>query len=370
MVPFIELKTQSDKLKKDIQDKMARIFETTAFVGGPYVSEFEQSFAAFQQAAHCVGIANGTDALFAALKVLEIGAEHEVIIPANTFIATAEAVSLCGARPVFVDPDPTDFTMDPHNLARAITPRTRAIIPVHLYGQPAHMPEIARIAEAHGITIIEDAAQAQGARLDNKPVGSWGLITCYSFYPSKNLGAFGDAGAATTHDPQIADLLRAFINHGQTEKNIHAFVGTNSKLNAMQAAVLTSKLPHLPRWNEQRRAKAALYNRLFAESGLTDRIQTPEARPGVEHVYHLYVIRTRERDALREFLAEKGIGTAIHYPRALPFTEAYKSPEFTPERFPVSYELQETILSLPMYPELTDDQVREVVDACAEFYGK
>jgi len=360
-VPFVDLKRQDAAIRDEIEAAMRRVIDDAAFIQGPYVERFEHAFAGFLGARHVVGVANGTDALLLALKALGIGAGDEVIIPANTFIATAEAAMHLGARPVLVDADPRTYNIAVDRIEGALTPRTKAIIPVHLYGQPADMGPILELAARYGVFVVEDAAQAQGAEYHGRRAGTLGHVACFSFYPAKNLGAYGDAGAVVTGDDRVASAVRRLGNHGGIEKYRHDLPGYNSRLDALQAAVLTVKLGQLDRWNQMRRDSARSYDRVLgSRSGVT----LPEVQDGVRHVYHLYVVRVpqRTRDGLRAHLSAQGIQTGIHYPNPLHLTPAMSDLGYRRGAFPVAEQCAETVLSLPMYPGLEPGQIEFVAE--------
>jgi len=366
-VPFLDLKAQHHQIYNDIDDKATDIIVNTAFILGKHVEEFEQNFAEICGANHCIGVGNGTDALLIALKCMGIGQGDEIIVPANTFIATSEAVTMVGARVVFIDCDPDTYNIDVNLIESRITSRTKAIIPVHLYGQPANMPAIYRIAKKHGLKIIQDCAQAHGAEIDGKSLASFGDVLCFSFYPGKNLGAYGDAGAIVPNDEEVATRARMFSNHGRISKYDHEFEGINSRMDEIQGAVLNVKLKYLPEWTKKRQEAATLYDELLYNVG---DIVTPYCSSNVKHVYHLYVIRSKNRDALRGHLEDRGIATSIHYPTALPFLKAYNYLEHKPEDFPVAYKYQNEILSLPMYPELSHESICFISDEVQNFWKK
>lgn len=357
-VPFADLGLQYQSIKTEIDAAMAGVIETSSFIGGRPVSGFEQAFAAFLGMGHCVGCGNGTDAIELALRALGIGSGDEVITAANSFIASSEAITNAGASVVFVDCDPVTYCMDLDRLRAAITPRTKAILPVHLYGRPAPMPAIMDLARSHGLKVVEDCAQAHGASLDGRMVGSFGHVGCFSFYPGKNLGAYGDAGAMVTNDGDLANRMRMWANHGRQSKYDHEFEGVNSRLDGLQAAVLEVKLRHLAAWTEGRRRAAALYAQGLADAGL----DLPGDPEGGRHVYHLYVVRVAERDRVQQTLAEAGIASGVHYPKALPNLTAYGRLGHAPGDFPVSSRYQDEVLSLPMFPEITAEQVAWVCD--------
>ncbi|MBX7171836.1 MAG: DegT/DnrJ/EryC1/StrS family aminotransferase [Pyrinomonadaceae bacterium] len=333
-----------------------KVLSETAFISGKYAKEFEESFAKYIGANHCVAVANGTDALEIGLQAIGVGAGDEVLVPANTFFATAEAVSNIGAKPVFVDIDENYYNIDSAKIEEKITPKTKAIIPVHLYGLPAEMDEIMAIAKKHNLKVLEDCAQAHGATYKGKTVGTFGDVATFSFYPSKNLGAFGDAGAIVSNSKDVADKARLIANHGQPEKYKHNLVGRNSRMDGIQAAVLSIKLPHLEIWLEARRKHAETYNKLLADSGLIVPIAPEHSR----HTYHLYVVQVPNREKVMAKLAEDGIDSGLHYPIALPFLEAYADFGHQPSDFPVAHSQMDKILSLPMYAELTDEMIETV----------
>lgn len=357
-VSLVDLYRQYQSIKTEVDFAIERVIKDSAFIKGKYVESFERAFAEFIGTEHCVGVANGTDAIFVALRCLGIGLGDEVIVPANSFIATSEAVTLAGAVPIFVDCDEY-YNIDPKKIEAAITPKTKAIIPVHLYGQPAAMDEILEISKRHNLLVVEDAAQAHGAEYKGKKVGTFGICATFSFYPGKNLGAYGDGGAIVTNDDVLAEKMRMFANHGRKDKYDHKFEGVNSRLDGIQAAILDVKLRHLDDWTEKRRAAAKIY-----DEGLKDIVTTPKALlSGASHVYHLYVIQVSERDKVKRLLAEQGIETGIHYPISLPFLEAYRHFGHKPEDFPMAAAFAERILSLPLYENLTVEDQRCVMEA-------
>ena len=365
-VPFLDLKAQYRVLEPEIQRAVASVLESAQFVGGPFVDNFEQEFAAYIGARYAVGVSSGTSALELALKVAGIGPGDEVLVPANTFFATAESVSNVGAKPVFTDVDAACFHLDVNSAERMITSRTRAIIPVHLYGRVMDLRRVAEFAAAYRLRIIEDAAQAHGSTYDGAKVGASGRLTCFSFYPGKNLGAFGDAGAVTTNDPDEAYKLRLLRDHGSPAKYQHSVIGTNARLDSMQAAILSIKLRHLDRWNDLRRQHAARIASALADSPVIP----PEIPIDGEHVFHLFVIRTPQRNALRDHLRANGIGSGIHYPIPLHLTEAYQQLGYPGKNsLPVAEQLAEEILSLPIYAELTDEQIEYMVNTIVNFAG-
>ena len=361
-VKFVDLSAQHKTLETEIKEVFNRVLANCSFVLGPEVEKFEKAFASYCGAGHCVAVSNGTAALQLVLQGLGVGPGDEVITVAHTFIATAEAINAAGARPVFVDIDPVSYTMDSTKLEVAITPRTKAIIPVHLYGQPADMDAINAIAARHNIPVIEDSCQAHGARFKGRPAGSLGHAGCFSFYPSKNLGACGEGGAVTTNDPELAKKVRMLRDHGSVKKYEHDFPAYNLRLEGLQGGVLAVKLPHLDRWNEKRRALAKRYGELFAGS----KVVTPRQMPYAEHVYHLYVVLVEDREALRKALSEQGIENGLHYPIPLHLQKAYAHLGYKKGDFPVSEHVAANHVSLPMYAELPLEHVEHVAKAVRE----
>ena len=359
-VPFIDLKAQQAEIMEEVGPEVLSILADAAFIGGPHVDAFEREYAEYVGSRHCVGVGNGTDALELALRATGVSRGDEVIIPVNTFIATAEAASRIGAVPVFVDVDPDYLLIDPAAVEAAVTPRTRAIVPVHLYGQTAPMEILTPIAERHGVVIVEDAAQSQGSSSCAGRAGALGHVGATSFYPGKNLGAAGDAGAVLTDDPAIADFVRNLGTHGSSVKYVHDRVGMNSRLDAVQALVLRAKLRHLDGWNAARRAAAARYAEMLAD---VPDVRVPSIRPGNEDVWHLYVVQVDERDRVLAELAARGIGAAIHYPTSLHLTAAYAHLGYRQGEFPVAEAAAGRILSLPIFPHLTADQQQVVSDS-------
>lgn len=364
-VPFVDLKAQYHSIKSEIDSAVGAVIAQSAFVGGTFVKEFEEAFARYCGVGHCVGVANGTDAIAVALKTLGVEPGDEVITAANTFIATSEAVTMAGARVVFVDIDPRTCNIDVARIEEKITPKTKAIIPVHLYGQPADMDPIRAIAKKHGLWVLGDAAQAHGSLYKGLPIATLADITCFSFYPGKNLGAYGDAGAIVTDNAEWAATARMVSNHGRSTKYGHEVEGVNSRLDGIQAAILNVKLGHLEAWTEARRANAYRYNALFQGS----HVVTPAELEGVRAVYHLYVVRVpaARRADLQASLKQAGIDTGIHYPIALPYLNAYRHLGHTEKEFPEALKASGEILSLPMFAELTDEQAKHVVGRLREF---
>jgi dTDP-4-amino-4,6-dideoxygalactose transaminase len=365
-VPFLDLKAHHALMIDEFDGAIREVIESSAFAGGPFVERFEEEFAAYCGSTYAIGVGNGTDALWLTLLALGIGEGDEVITVPNTFIATAEAITYCKAEPVFVDVDETTFTMDPAELKKSLTARTKAIIPVHLFGQPADLDPILEFARAHGLFVIEDAAQAHGAEYKGQKVGTMGDAGCFSFYPGKNLGAFGEAGAVVTNDAELRNKIQNLRDHGQTRKYFHTLMGWNCRMDGIQAAVLSIKLRHLEEGNTLRREHALQYDRAFA--GL-DAVVTPFEANYARHVYHVYAIRVQERDNVWRSLQEKGIGCAVHYPIPLHLQEACRNLGHTPGAFPVAENQAKEFLSLPMFPELTEDQVEYVVRCVSETVG-
>jgi dTDP-4-amino-4,6-dideoxygalactose transaminase len=363
-VPLVDLKAQYQTIKCDIDAAVARIFAQSSFILGAEVQAFEEAMAHYCNVDHAIGVSSGTAALQLSLMACDIGPGDEVITTPLTFIATAAAISHVGARPVFCDIDPQTYNLDPAAIEAAVTPRTRAILPVHLYGQPVDMDPILDIAERHGLRVIEDACQAIGATYRGHKAGSMGDLGCFSFYPSKNLGGAGDGGMVVTNDPDLAARIRLYRDHGRTDHYGHGCVGFTYRLDALQAAVLAVKLPHIDAWNGARRIHASAYNASLAACDVV----TPVEAEGCRHVYHCYVVRTAHggadaRDALLQALRAQGIGASIHYPQTVHRQPAYAGLGLGPGSFPVAEACAETVLSLPIYPELTSAQRDEVVGA-------
>src|SRR5581483_3357364 len=365
-IPLVDLHAQYETIKPEIDAAIQRTIDNTAFILGPEAKKFEEHFAAFCNVKHAIGLDSGTAALHLALLALGVGAGDEVITTTHTFIATSEAIVLTGARPVLVDIDPRTYNIDARKIEAAITPRTKAIIPVHLYGQPAEMDPIVEVAKKHNLRVIEDAAQAHGADYRGRRIGSIGDMACFSFYPGKNLGAYGDAGALVTNDDELAHKIRMLRDHGRTTKYEHEMTGFGYRLDGIQGAVLDVKLKHLPEWNAARRAHADYYTELLAN--VDDSIVTPYELPHVRAVYHLYVIRTRQRDELLQYLKDQNIEAGIHYPVPLPLQPVYKNLGYHQGAFPETEKAANEILSLPLYPELTHAQMERVVETMREFY--
>ncbi len=384
-IPLVNLKKQYDFIKEEIKAGIDEVLNSQHFIGGEVVKTFEQRFAQYTGCKHCIGVSNGTDAITVTLKALEIEPGDEVIVPANTFVATAEAVVNAGATPVFVDCHPDFYTVDVKNLGQVCNSNTKAIIPVHLYGQMTNMQEVKNFAEERNLKVIEDAAQAHGSSYNGKGPGNWGDVATYSFYPGKNLGAYGDAGAIVTNNDELAHKIRRLANHGRIAKYDHDLVGYNNRLDALQAKVLTIKLKYLDDWTFMRRKNAALYTEFLHDldgknnkdskniegdnyngNGIVLPVQDPQGK----HVYHLYVIRTKNREDIKNELQKNGIGTGIHYPIPLPRLKAFdylKTPE---DRYKIADQQAPEILSLPMYPELQIDEIKNICDVILGFVTK
>ncbi len=361
MIPFVDLKAQYQAIKSEVDIAIARVLDSACFVLGPEVEAFEAAFAEYVGATFCIGVSSGTAAIQLAVMACQIGAGDEVIVPANSFFATAEGVSTAGATPVFVDADRASYTIDVSKIERAITLRTRAIMPVHLYGQAADLDPIFQLAARYNLDVIEDAAQAHGSEYQGCRVGALGRVGCFSFYPGKNLGAYGEGGAVVTNDAEVARRVRLLRDHGSERKYQHEVIGYNFRLEAMQAAVLNVKLQFLDQWNELRRAHAARYAELLAGADL----QTPSEMPYARHVYHLYVVQHEDRAALQQHLSDAGIQTGIHYPVPIHLQPAYASLGYKAGDFPEAEQQSGRVLSLPMFPELTDEQIVRVAEVCA-----
>lgn len=366
MIPFVDLSAQYQSIKDEIDKAISDCIADTNFIKGKAVSEFERSFAVYLGVEYCVGCGNGTDALEIIMKALNIGPGDEVLVPALSWISTAEAVTNVGAEPVFADINPKTYTIDFNRIEEKITKRTRAIIPVHLYGCPADMNEIGSIADKYGLYIIEDCAQAHGAEYNGKKIGTFGIASAFSFFPSKNLGAFGDGGAIVTNQKEISDLVRKITDHGQLgEKHRHMMIGRNSRLDSIQASILSAKLKHLDIWNNQRQQVANYYLSHLADR--TDFI-LPFHEENKKHVYHLFVIRCKERARLIRLLDEKLISWGIHYPKALPFTDPYGYLKHKPEDFRNTSEIISDIISIPIYPELTEEQLVLIISQLNKYH--
>lgn len=366
-IPFVDLKTQYRNLKQSIDTAINAVIEETAFIGGKYVTAFEDKFASKYEVRHCVSTANGTDSLYIIMKALGIGPGDEVITVANSWISSSETITQSGATPIFVDIDPTYYTINESAIEEKITKRTKAIIPVHLYGQMCDMDRIMDIASRHNLYVIEDCAQSHFSTYNGKRAGTFGVAGSFSFYPGKNLGAYGDAGGLITNDDDLALRCKMFARHGALVKHDHKMEGINSRLDGLQAAILSVKLDHIDEWTRKRMVHAAYYSQLFENN---NQVVTPKVRANTQHTFHLYVLRVENRKALQAHLHSKGIETAIHYPTPLPFLPAYNYLEHKPEDFPVAFAYKDEILSLPLYPELTPEQIEYVAESVNEFYNK
>ncbi len=363
-IPFVDLHAQYLSIKDDIDGAIAEVIAESAYIRGRHVDAFEQAWARTLGVKHCVSCANGTDAIYIALRGLGLKSGDEVITSAHSWISTSETITQAGGRVVFCDTEEDTFTIDPADIERKITPATVGIVPVHLYGQPADMDRIMALARKHNLWIVEDCAQAHLASYKGQLVGTFGNAATFSFYPGKNLGAYGDAGCIVTNDDGLADWMATFARHGG--KGDHVIEGINSRMDGLQAAILNAKLPHLPAWTAARRRVATCYNELLEEVG---DVIPPSVRSDREHVYHLYVIRTENRDALRQHLSHAEVSTVLNYPKALPFYPAYAYLGHSPKDFPAAYFNQARILSLPIYPEMTEEAVTHVCDMVSRFWG-
>lgn len=365
-VPFVDLKAQYHSIKNEIDKAISTVIEEASFIGGNPVSEFENKFKKLYGVDHCIGVANGTDAIYITLKMLGIKEGDEVITVANSWISTSETITQTGARPVFVDIDPASYTIDPNLIEEKITSRTKAIIPVHLYGQAAHINFIKDLCAKHGLHLIEDCAQSHFSEENNRKVGTYGVAATFSFYPGKNLGAYGDAGAIITNDTALAQQMRMFANHGALKKHEHRMEGINSRLDSLQASILSAKADHILNWTQQRIDHAKKYSDLLKK---VEGIITPSVRENTRHTFHLYVIRTSQRDELKKYLESHSISVAIHYPRALPNLPAYSYLGHKPNDFPVATKYQSEILSLPLFAELTNTQIEYVCEKIQSFFS-
>lgn len=373
-VPFLDLRAQYESIKDEVNSAIEKVIGNTAFAGGPFVAQFEKEFAEFCGCKHAIGVGSGTEALWMSLLALGVGQGDEVITVPNTFIATAEAISFCGAKPVFVDVDEQTYNMDPQKLydylklrnsQSAIRNRIKAIIPVHLFGQMADMDPIVEIAQKYNLLVIEDACQAHGAEYKKKKAGSVGDAGCFSFYPGKNLGAYGEAGAVVTNDEPLAERIRMLRDHGQPRKYYHDYIGWNGRMDGIQGAVLSVKLKHLMVWNEARRKNAQRYDELLADA---DGVIVPKQADYAKHVYHIYPIRVQDRDVLMNHLAEKNISCGIHYPVPIHLQDAYKFLKIKEGSFPIAEKCVQEFVSLPMFPELTEEQIQYVSNEIIQFH--
>ena len=365
-ITFVDLKAQYLSIKNEIDAAVSDVINESAFIKGKYVQQFETEYAKAHGLKHCISCANGTDAIYVTLKCLGIGPGDEVITVANTWISTAEAISQTGARPVFVDIHTDYYTIDVTKIEEKITSNTKAIIPVHLFGQPANMDVILDVCEQYSLLLVEDCAQAHFAEWKGKKVGKFGIAGTFSFYPGKNLGAYGDAGAIITDDDKFAIKARKFSNHGAIKKHHHDFEGINSRLDGLQAAILSVKLIHIKDWNKKRFDIALHYNELLGD---IEGVTIPQIQQDAMHVFHLYVIRVEKREELRKFFNKKGISSGIHYPNPLPYLKAYEYLNYKPADFPIAYNYKDKILSLPIYPELDYPKVKYITSTIREFFN-
>ena len=363
-IPFVDLHAQYLTIKHEIDRTIAEVIAQSAYIRGPHVDAFEDAWARTLGVKRCVSCANGTDAIYIALRGLGLKRGDEVITSAHSWISTSEAITTAGGQIVFCDTDEETFTIDPIEIERKITPATVGIVPVHLYGQAADMSAIMAIARKHNLWVIEDCAQAHLASYKGQLVGTFGNVATFSFYPGKNLGAYGDAGCIVTNDDRLADWMTTFARHGG--KGDHVMEGINSSMDGLQAGILNAKLPHLPAWTAARRRVAACYNELLEEVG---DVITPTVKSDRDHVYHRYVIRTENRDALRDHLSQAGISTVLNYSKALPFYPAYAYLGHVPKNFPAAYFNQSRILSLPIYPEMSEEAITHVADVISQFWS-
>jgi dTDP-4-amino-4,6-dideoxygalactose transaminase len=367
-IPLLDLKAQYQAIRKDVLAAIETVCDEQGFILGPRVMELERSLATYVGATHAIGVASGSDALLLSLMAVGVKDGDEVVTVPFTFFATAGAVSRLGAKPVFIDVCADTFNMDPTKIEQAITPRTKAIIPVHLFGQCAEMETINAVAKRHGLAVIEDACQAIGATRHAVMAGAMGETGCFSFFPSKNLGGFGDGGLITTNDEALSDAMSMLRVHGSKVRYLHESIGINSRLDALQAAVLQVKLKHLDRWADGRRRNAARYGQLFKEAKLTDHVTLPFTAKGNVHVFNQFTLRVKKRDELRVYLTDKGIGTEIYYPIPMHLQTCYRELGYQKGSFPISEQAAEDVLSLPIYAELTDAQLTYVTDMVAAFY--
>tara|TARA_B100001029_G_C15049129_1_gene449370 strand:+ start:186 stop:1289 length:1104 start_codon:yes stop_codon:yes gene_type:complete len=365
-IPFVDLKAQYLSIKKDIDLAIQAVINDSAFIKGKYVKTFEEEYARLYDVKNVISCANGTDAIYITLKALGIGIGDEVITVANSWISTSETISQTGAKPIFVDIHPEYFTIDTNKIESKITSNTKAIIPVHLFGHPVEMTKIIDICRKHNLYLIEDCAQAHFATWDGKKVGTMGIAGTFSFFPGKNLGAYGDAGAIISNNDEFSIKARMYANHGALVKHEHEIEGINSRLDGMQASILSSKLPYILDWSSKRLEVALLYNEMLSDC---EKIKLPQIHGSAKHVFHLYVIRSEDRNGLQIFLKEKGISTGIHYPNPLPFLKAYSYLNLKPSDFPISFDYKDKILSLPIYPEMSKAQIKYVAENIKKYFN-
>ena len=363
-IPFNDIKASYLSIESKLNEAIAQVLVGGQFVGGSFVKTFEEKFSAFIGVKHCINTGNGTDSLFAMLKCIGVGPGDEVLTPAWSWISTSETISLAGAIPVFVDADPVTFHISTQDAEKKVTPKTKALLAVHLYGQSCDMEKLQSVCSKKNLVLLEDCAQAHGACYQNRIVGTFGAVSSFSFYPTKNLGALGDAGCVLTNDDELAINLRRFVNHGGLKKDEHLFEGINSRMDALQAAILSVKLVYLEKWNKRRNVIAQQYQNKL--SGI-DWLTLPTTGEGNKHIYHLFVVRCKKRNELKAFLEAQGISTIIHYPTALPFEPAYSRFNFKLSDFPVAGQMQSEVLSLPCYPEMTDEMVEYICETIKKF---
>lgn len=363
MIPILELRTQYSQIQDELEAAVLKVLRSTAYVLGPEVKAFEEEFAAWNGVKHGIGVGNGTDALQLAVRALDLKADDEVIVPSFTFVASAGAVALAGSKVVFADIDPRTFTLDPESLKKAITPHTKAVICVHLYGHAADVKAIKAICQEHNLALIEDCAQATGACVDGKKVGGFGDLSCFSFFPSKNLGGIGDGGMVLTNSDEYFEKVQMLRGHGSKVRYYHEILGTNSRLDEIQAAALRVKLKHVDEWNKKRRSVAQKYTEALKDSGVI----TPLEREGFHHVFHQYTIRTPHRDELFYYMRENGVGPAIYYPVCLHLQKTFASSGMKEGSLPICEQVQKEVMSLPMFPELSDEQIATVVSTIKNF---
>lgn len=365
-VPFVDLHTQYLSIKSDIDNAIFNVINATAFIGGKYVNKFEEEFSNLYGVKHCISVANGTDSLFIIMKMLGIGNGDEVITVCNSWISTSETISLTGARPIFVDIDPIYYTINADEVEKKITAKTKAIIPVHIYGQPCDMDKLVKLSQKYNIPIIEDCAQSHFSQFNNKLVGTFGIASSFSFYPGKNLGAYGDAGCILTNSDELSVKFKMFARHGALKKHEHFIEGINSRMDGIQAAILTAKLPYIKKWTQLRSDKASLYRKYLSNNV---HVTLPVERENGIHSYHLFVIRVQNRENLIQYLNRMEIEVAIHYPKILPNLDAYKYLNYNTSDFPIANTYQNEILSLPIYPEITETQIKYVCEQINNFYN-
>tara|TARA_A100000171_G_C2139709_1_gene153911 strand:- start:3633 stop:4742 length:1110 start_codon:yes stop_codon:yes gene_type:complete len=366
-IPFVDLNAQYLSIKDNIDEAIQDVLNDSEFIGGERVRKFENQFASLYGARKCISVANGTDALYISMKMLGVGPGDEVITTAHSWISTSETIIQTGATPIFVDIEEDLFTIDPALIKAKITEKTKAIIPVHIYGQMCDMQEIMKIADEHGLFVIEDCAQAHFSELNGLRAGLYGDTGTFSFYPGKNLGAYGDAGSVITNNDSLAEKIRMYANHGALVKHQHQIDGINSRLDTLQAAILSVKLKYILKWTLLRQEKAKMYDELLGANPIID---IPKVRANSRHSYHLYVLRCKKRDEIREYLDEHGIPTVLHYPKILPLLKPYSHFGYSPEDFPVAYKYQHEILSIPIFPELSTDQIHFITNAINSFGEK